>query len=129
MVGSGIGALGPYDSHKTNMNSHLSLALLMMVTIQMVNTAPVDSSDVEEYLEEEYNVDSEANSVYADRDKRLFENFESINSKEEKLRIIQELKEKNIEDQKRRKAERRRRRRRMRKNHDGKMRVNRNAKR
>ena len=101
----------------------------MIVTIQMINAAPVERSEEDEYLEEEYNEDSEVSNVYADRDKRLFENFESVNSKEEKLRRIQELKERNAEDQKRRKAERRRRRRKLRKTPDSKMRVNRNAKR
>ena len=109
----------------------LPVLVILVINVGLDLCAPAENGDTEILREEEEMIgellQSEKTDAteYANKEKRLFEDFLAHKTKEERLLNIRKLKEKNLEDQRRRRQERRRRR----KNRGNKSRVNRNTRR
>ena len=120
--------IGTREPHELTMLSFAITYLVgMAFIIPHIENTPIEN--ITDDLSEEYGDMDETKTeapVYANVEKRLFEDLLQDQTKEERLNTIKELKEKNLKDQTRRRALRRRRK----AKHNGrKGRFNRNIKR
>ena len=109
----------------------LLIFTILMINISLIISAPAEPGDTasrqqeEEIIDELLETETTGTTEYAKEDKKLFEDFLSNQTKEERLLNIRKLRERNVEEQRRRRQERRRRR----KHRGNKSRVNRNTRR
>ena len=89
------------------------------------DSVTIQQEEEEEMIGQLLETEPTETTEYAKEDKKLFEDFLSNQTKEERLLNIRKLRERNVEEQRRRRQERR-----MRRKHRGnKSRVNRNTRR
>ena len=110
----------------------LLISAALMLNISLVVSRPTQTGDnVAEQDEDQIignilQTETTETEEYASEDRKLFEDFLTHQSKEERLQNIRKLRERNAEEQRKRREERKRRRM---KNKGKKTRVNRNTRR